>query len=171
MGTGQRVALFIGLLLFLAGIGVGVRPLGHATGALGTLYCTDDSVTAIGQGDCPSHTYELNMNSGVHTVDRNCGSAFLPAAYDSGAIGSGAGSIPAGVTQRWAGLPPCGHQISTWRYRAVALLATGAIAALAGFFIFRTRKLYPNGAAPTPAEATDQRTFDVEEWARRTGKP
>jgi hypothetical protein len=54
MGTGQRVALFVGLLFFLAGVAIGVRPLGHATGALGTLYCTDSPDTPIGQnGDWP----------------------------------------------------------------------------------------------------------------------
>ena len=182
LGAGQRVALFVGLVLVLAGIGVGVRPLGHATGELGTLYCTvspgpvpttttlprpTTSPTtqprskppfilvnpnppytpkpstrlppnAIGEGPCPSNAYDLSASTEVHSIERDCGSALLPAGYEDGAL-AGHGKIPDGVTQAWSQVPPCSHRLSTWRYPAVALLIAGGVIALAGFFIFRKR--------------------------------
>jgi hypothetical protein len=56
---------FVGLLLFLAGIGVGARPLGHATGS--TVSVDSTPVAAV----------------------RNCGSALLTADYTSGALPPG----------------------------------------------------------------------------------
>jgi ABC-type branched-subunit amino acid transport system permease subunit len=113
------VALFVGLLLFLAGIGVGVRPLGHATGS--TVSVDSPPVAAV----------------------RNCGSALLTADYTSGALPPGSNlAQPANGDPPplgWIKEPPCAHRLSTWRYPAVALLIAGVIAALAGFFIFRTR--------------------------------
>jgi hypothetical protein len=187
VGTGQRVAVFSGLILLLAGVGIGVRPLGHATGQLGALYCTVPPTTAppptttttvpsvprprggsfpgftpapfpgepgytpppvpnaIGQGPCPSNTYEP---TNLVSAERNCGSAFFPAAFESGALVYSNGGpriqpIPAGVTQSWSQVPPCSGRLSTWRYPAIALLIAGVVAAFAGFFIFRTRKRSP----------------------------
>ncbi len=145
MRAGQWVALFIGLLFVLAGLHAGFRPLGHNTGTTGTLYCAnsplgESSVVPIGGGDCPDNTYALNASSGVHVAERNCGSAFLPAAYDSGATRPGARMIPAGITEQWEILPSCGPLIASGRDAGGALIVIGTLVALAGFFIFQTRK-------------------------------
>jgi hypothetical protein len=166
MGTGQRVVLFVGLVLVLAGIGIGVRPLGHATGWATTLYCTvpptppatvpyepgyQAPTNAIGQGPCPSNTYDLGSGA-TQYLDRNCGSAFFPASYDSGVYvpSTSQRAIPAGVTEGWSKVPPCSGRLSTWRYPAVALLVAGAIVALVGFFIFRPRKRHPADTVSVP---------------------
>lgn len=151
LGNGQRVTLFIGLVLVLGGLVVGLKPLGHATGTRGDLYCTASPDTPIGQGgDCPGNTFGLTSSSNLRAVERNCGSAFLTAAYDSGAMGPDAGKIPPGVTQRWAVVPPCSSRVSAWRYPAVSLVVGGVVIALAGFFIFRPRRTYEDGGSPTP---------------------
>jgi len=154
VGTGQRVAIFVGLILVLAGIGIGVRPVGHATGSLATLYCTvtpdgasvQPGVTpylpgpppnVYGHGPCPSNQYDFGA---PFDVERNCGSAFFASAYDSGAYVHGSGLPAAGTTQAWSQVPPCSGRLSTWRYPALSLVFAGLIVALAGFVIFRTRK-------------------------------
>jgi len=155
------VAIFVGLILVLAGIGIGVRPVGHATGYVATVYCTvtpegasaEPGVTpyqpgpppnVYGHGPCPSNQYQLGPSD---SADRNCGSAFFASAYDSGAYVRGSGPAAAGLTSVWSQVPPCSGRLSTWRYPALALVFAGVIVALAGFFIFRARKRRSSTAA------------------------
>lgn len=105
---------------------------------------------AINQGPCPNHTYDLTNATDIHSVDRNCGSAFFPAGYEGGAFAfHGQREIPAGLTQAWNQVPPCSGRLSTWRYPALALVFAGVVVALAGCLIFRTRKRQsPTAAIP-----------------------
>ena len=133
MRTGQRVSLLVGLIVVLAGIGVGLKPVGDANGTLHGLYC---ATAGVDVGSCPSR---LLAADDTHAVSRSCGSAFLPTDPSSGAADPAATTVGAGTTQQWARVPDCGGRVAAWRYPAIALVAAGLVIALAGSALFRSR--------------------------------
>jgi hypothetical protein len=133
------VGLFVGLLLVLAGVGLGFRPLGHVTAYAVSVSCSQDapsdSVTCTGFS-----TYRETSTPTVipEGVDRSCGSAFFPAHRVGTLISNLSEDARSFDGVSWEA-SACHDRVSTWRYSAFALIAGGLIVAAAGLVVFRAR--------------------------------